>query len=260
MTTVLMWDSDRVLSRDAFLGGRLRIWQPNRGYRAGIDPVLLAAATDASPGQRVLDLGCGVGVASLSLAARVPGLEITGLELQSGYAALARRNAVENGLNIKVVEGDIRLMPPELCEHGFDHVIANPPYFDRDRGTRSVSPDRETALGQSIPLAAWIEAGVRRLAPKGVLHVIQRADRFPELLGACDGLLGDISVLPFLPRQERSARLVILRARKGARGSFRLLAPIVLHRGDGHGSDGGAYSGAIESVLRSGTQLAVDWR
>ena len=31
-------------SIDEFLGGRLKIKQPLRGYRAGVDPVLLAAS------------------------------------------------------------------------------------------------------------------------------------------------------------------------------------------------------------------------
>jgi tRNA1(Val) A37 N6-methylase TrmN6 len=53
------------ITTDGFLGGRLTIAQPVAGYRAAADPVLLAAAVQARPGQAVLDLGCGAGVASL---------------------------------------------------------------------------------------------------------------------------------------------------------------------------------------------------
>ena len=67
------------LTHDAFLCGRLHLWQPRKGYRAATDPVLLAAACPAVAGQRVLDLGCGAGAASLCLAARVPGLQLAGL-------------------------------------------------------------------------------------------------------------------------------------------------------------------------------------
>ena len=84
---------DGELSTDAFLGGRLSIMQPIRGYRAAADPVLLAAAVPARAGDAVLELGCGAGVASLCLGQRVPGLIQFGLELQPAYAALARRNA-----------------------------------------------------------------------------------------------------------------------------------------------------------------------
>ena len=54
-------------STDDFLGGKLRVKQPKKGYRAGIDPVLLAASVNAHIGDNILDLGCGVGVASLCL-------------------------------------------------------------------------------------------------------------------------------------------------------------------------------------------------
>ncbi|MEY2961347.1 MAG: hypothetical protein RLZ60_1177, partial [Pseudomonadota bacterium] len=55
------------LSCDNFLNGKVRVWQPINGYRAGVDPVLLAAAVPAKSGQTVLELGCGVGTASLCL-------------------------------------------------------------------------------------------------------------------------------------------------------------------------------------------------
>ena len=77
-------------SDDRFLCGRLRLLQPRKGYRAATDPVLLAAACPATSGDRVLDLGCGAGAAALCLGLRVPGLALSGLELQPGYADLAR--------------------------------------------------------------------------------------------------------------------------------------------------------------------------
>ena len=90
------------LTHDAFLCGKLHLWQPKQGYRAATDAVLLAAACPAKAGQSVLDLGCGVGAASLCLASRVAGLVQTGLELQEDYAALARQNAAENGVALNV--------------------------------------------------------------------------------------------------------------------------------------------------------------
>ena len=67
----LMSDVAASLSEDDFLGGKLRLKQPKRGHRAGHDAVLLAAATPAKPGERVVDLGAGVGVAGLAVASRV---------------------------------------------------------------------------------------------------------------------------------------------------------------------------------------------
>ncbi len=105
-------DSD--LTRDAFLGGLVQAWQPRLGYRAATDPVFLAASVPARAGERVLELGCGVGVAALCLQARVPGLHLTGVELQAAYADLARRNAQANGAVMDVVQADLTGLPPDL--------------------------------------------------------------------------------------------------------------------------------------------------
>ena len=247
-------------TRDKFLGGRLTITQPAKGYRAGVDAVFLAAAVTASPGQSVLELGCGVGVASLCLQARVGALDLTGLEVQTGYAALARQNALENALPMEVVTGDLSDMPSQLRARQFDHVLANPPYYRRAAGTASDDAGREKALGETAPLTAWVEAAVRRLHPKGYMTIIQKADRLPDLMAACDSRLGDVSVLPLVPRVGRAAELVILRARKGARGPFRLLSPMILHSGEHHEADGDSYLAEISAILRFSGQICVDWR
>ena len=243
------------LSLDAFLGGRLMIWQPRRGYRAGIDPVLLAASVPARPGQAVLELGCGAGVAALCLAARVPGLALTGLELQPAYAALARRNAAENGMAFEVIEGDLGEMPAALRAVQFDHVIANPPYFEAGRRHVARDSGKETALAGNTPLADWLGAAARRCAPGGHVSLIQRTERLPDLLCALPRALGSIQVLPLLPRAGRDARLVLLRARKGGRAPFRLHHGWLLHQGATHEDDREDYTPATSAVLREGSAL-----
>jgi tRNA1Val (adenine37-N6)-methyltransferase len=248
--------ADADLTADAFLGGRVRALQPKSGYRAGIDPVLLAAAVPARAGESVLELGCGAGVAALCLGYRVQGVRLTGLEVQPAYAALARRNATENGIAFEVIDGDVALVPAALRERNFDHVIANPPYLRRAAGTRAEDGGRETALGEATPLAAWVEAGMRRLRPGGRLTVIQRVDRLPDLLAAFEGRRAAIAVLPLTPREGREATRFILAAVKGARGGFRLLAPLLLHEGAAHLRDGEDYAAAVRAVLRDGAALA----
>lgn len=240
------------LSEDAFLGGRLRIAQPRHGYRAAMDSVLLAAAVPARAGESVLELGCGAGVASLCLGHRVPGLRLAGLELQPAYAALARRNAAVNGQDLDVLDGDLAKMPAGLRERSFDHVIANPPYFPAGTGTPAADGGRETAQREATPLGLWIGVALRRLRPGGILTLIQAAERLPELLTGLGAGAGSVTVLPIASRAWREANRVILRARKGGRGAFRLAAPFVLHDGDAHLRDGDDYSAAARAILRDG--------
>jgi tRNA1(Val) A37 N6-methylase TrmN6 len=240
------------LTTDAFLGGKVNLVQPRKGYRAGVDTVLLAASVEAEPGQRVLDLGCGVGTAALCLGARVPGLVLTGVEIQAEYAELARLNG---GPYFEVITASIADLPLEIRQRQFDHVLANPPYYNRAAGRAATDAGREAALGEATPLAEWVKVAARRLAPKGLAHFIHRVERLPEILVALNGRLGSVEVLPLCPRVDRRTELVIVRARKAGRGAFKLHAPLILHEGPSHEQDGDSYVPRVRAALREGAPL-----
>jgi len=246
--------SDAELTRDVFLGGRLAIWQPRHGYRAATDPVLLAAAVAARPGQAVLELGCGAGVALLALGLRVPGLELTGLERQAGYADLARRNAAANGLAADILTGHLAYMPQSLRGRAFDQVLCNPPFYP-PHAPAARDPGRAAALREETPLVAWVDAGLRRLKGGGWLTMIHLADRLPDILAALDGRAGAVAVRPLSARAGRAAGRVLVQARKGARTPFRLLPPLVMHAGEAHLVDGDDFTGAAQAILRDGAGL-----
>ena len=243
-------------TRNGFLGGRLTIAQPKKGYRAGADPVFLAAAVDASEGDRVLELGCGVGVALFCLMWRVPGLIATGVERQTGLVSLARKNADVNNLNARLVTGDVADLPAEVRAESFDHVLANPPFFDRTAGPGADEPGREAGRGEVAPLADWIDAATRRLKPRGQLTLMQRAARLGDVLCAMDYRLGDVVVQPLAPRLGRAAGHIVVTAKKNARAELRLMAPVVLHEGEKHEGDWDGYSAQAKAVLRDGLSLS----
>ena len=245
------------LSQNAFLGGRLSIAQPVNGYRAGIDPVLLAATVPAKPGQTLLDLGCGGGVAALCLGSRVPDVQLYGLEVQSPYAALARQNGDANGLPIHVFEGSVEEAPKALNALSFDHVIANPPYYSRANGTAAEDEGRDQGRAGSASLNDWVCLARKRLKPGGTASFVQDAARLPELLAAFQSGFGGITVLPIAPRVGRSARLVIVQAQKGSSASFQLLAPLILHEGDKHIKDGDDYCQKTTDILRNAAPLPL---
>ena len=235
---------------DQFLGGRLVLRQPMDGYRAGSDPVFLAAAVDARAGERILDLGSGVGTAGLCLLARVDAIHVTGLELQPQLADLAQRHAAKNGLDGRytVVQGCLTSRPAVLRGANFDHVITNPPWYEP--GT--IRPPRadSKAIGHlegEADLAQWLRAAVKYVKPKGRLWLIHRADHLGRILSGLDGLkVGEIRVVPIWSKQGRAATRVVVTARKDSKAPMELLPGLLAH------GDDGSYTPQAEAILRDG--------
>jgi tRNA1(Val) A37 N6-methylase TrmN6 len=243
------------LTEDGLLGGRVRLSQPARGYRAAIDPVLLAAAVPATAGETVLDAGAGTGAASLALAVRVPGCRIVGLEIQRDLQRLASRNARQNelGRRVEVIEGDLGRPPPRLVGTIFDHVMTNPPHLAAAAAIASPVQGRARAhVEHQLDLAGWLAACLRMLRPGGVLTLVHRADRLADALAPLRGPLGDLVIYPLWPRAgDRPAKRVLVQGRKGSRGPLRLARGLVLH------DDSGGFSAAAEAVLRHAKDLLL---
>ncbi len=241
------------LTEDAFLGGQLTILQPRTGYRAGTDPVFLAASVEATAGQSVLELGCGVGTASLCLGRRVGGLDLTGVELQEEYARLARRNGEANGIDWTVEQADISVLPEEIRSKSYDHVIMNPPYFETKRLTPPRDSGKEIAhIAQGGDVSHWIETGLKRLAPTGQMALINLPEVLPQMLSSLVKKCGSIEISPIVSRVNRQAHRVIVTARKGSRTPLVLHSPRVVHEGETHLCDGDDYSNWASGVLRKG--------
>ncbi len=244
--------SDAV-SEDALLGGRVRLRQPVAGYRAAIDPVLLAAAVPAEPGEQVLDVGCGVGTAALCLAARVPGCRVFGIEIQRDLVRLAVDNVALNGAEgrVDVMVGDLTSPPPRLAAGSFDHVMANPPYLEA--GAEESAPDAAKAAAtveSAGDLADWVGFCVRMARHKASVTFIHRADRLDALLAHLRAKAGGIVVFPLWPdaNGERPAKRVIVQARKGSGAPLRLAPGLALHAG-------GAFTPSADAVLRAAAPL-----
>jgi len=241
------------VTEDRFLGGRLLIRQPARGYRVGIDPVFLAAAASLPRGT-ALDLGCGVGAAGLCLATREPGATIAGLELQPALADLARQNVALNGFadRMRIETGDLLRPPAAIAPGSFDLVMANPPFHAAGRATAPKEAGRATGhVEGEADLAAWMERGLGFVRDRGVLLMIHKPERLDEILAALAGRAGAIVIFPLLAGAEKPASRILVRAEKGSDAPMSRRPGLVLHEADGR------YTDAAEAILRRGEALAL---
>ncbi|HKQ55849.1 MAG TPA: methyltransferase [Methyloceanibacter sp.] len=246
-------------STDDFLGGRISVAQPRKGHRAGSDAVFLAASVPARGRDRVLDIGAASGIAGLCLLARVPGIDVTAVEIDPGLAALAAHNAAENGFaaRFRSIAADVTSSGKTLAAAGlkresYQHLMVNPPFYT-ERSVRA-APDRARAAAHVMGeggLAAWVRFFAAMAAPNGLLTMIHRPDCLAQLLALLEGRFGSVAVFPLFPRSGEAATRIIVQAKKGSRAGLSLLPGLVLHDG------AGGYTEAAEAVLRGGAALKL---
>lgn len=244
-------------TRDAFLDGALKVYQPLHGFRAGLDSVLLGTALSVKA-KTLLELGAGVGVASLVALAHQPALYAELAEIDPEICDLARLNLADNGLAArgKVINTDVTARGTERMAAGigvdrYEAVIANPPFFDAQGGTLATNAGRARARHMSpATLDLWVKAAATSAAPAGEVIFIHAATMLPALLAAFEQRFGSISVLPICPRAGEPASRVLVRAIKGSRARMQLLSPLVLHE-----SEGRAFRPEVEAIFRGAGRL-----
>lgn len=247
-------DREAEVSEDRSLGARVRLRQPRRGYRAGLDAALLAAACDAGPHDRVLDVGCGAGAVFLAAAARRPGARFWGLERDREAAELARGNIILNGLQdrAEVLDWEVERRFAGLGLEPFDAVLCNPPFFDEPDRLRAPHPSRAGAYLAEAGLKAWTEFLLKAAREGGGITVIHRADRLGDLLDLLSPKAGSFRIRPVHPFADQPAKRVLLRAVKTGKAPLQLLPALVLHD-----RSGAKHTPEAEAILRG--EAALGW-
>lgn len=250
---------DSATTEDAVLGGRLTLRQPQRGHRVGHDAILLAAATEAHPHERAVDLGSGVGAAGLALASRVPGLDVTLVEVDAKLAQLATENIQANALGerVRAIVLDVGAPPDAFAAAGLrpgaaKRVLMNPPFNDPRR--LNPSPNDARRLAHAAPeeqLAIWLRCASRLLCRRGVLTLVWRADGLGRVLAGLADDFGAATVLPIYPQPDCPAVRVLVRAVKQSRAPLTLLPGLVLC------DAAGQSTAAATAILRGGATLPL---
>jgi tRNA1(Val) A37 N6-methylase TrmN6 len=251
--------TDRLVdtSEDAFLGGRLRLRQLRSGHRAGHDAMLLAAATSARPGGRVVDFGAGVGAAGLALARRVAGIDLALVEIDATLADLARHNAAANAIAADVIVLDVEQGAEAFAAAGLapdsaDAVLMNPPFNDGARHRASPDSARASAhVAGEDTLARWVHAARRVLKSGGALTLIWRADGIAEVLAALDHGFGSLAILPVHGEAGGPAIRILVRAVKGGRAPTQILPALMLN------DESGLPNKQVQEILAEGGVLPL---
>lgn len=246
------------ITRDHLLDGRVILNQPASGYRVAIDPVLLAASIPARDGERVLEAGVGTAAAALCLATRLPGVKVAGIERQRELVRLAQQNVSENKLarRVDIMAGDLKEPPARLAAASFHHVMMNPPFLDPAESQAPPDVSKAEAHVEGLlegepQFDDWIRFALKMVRHKGTVTVIHRADRLGDVLSTMEPLLGDLVIFPLWPNQDKTAKRILVRGRKGVKTPLSLRSGLVLHEAKG------PFTPEAERILRHGAALEL---
>lgn len=248
---------------DAFHRGRFHLVQPaGKGHRAGLDAMLLAGAVPSGFNGTLADLGAGAGAAGLAVAARCEHARVVLVERSEQMAACALESIrlPDNGAlapRLSVIEADVGLSGRErrnagLADHAFDFVIMNPPFnAAHDR----VTPDglkREAHVMEEGLFERWLRTAAAIGTAGAMVALIARPASLAEILAALAGRFGNAEALPIHPRPQTEAIRVVIRARKSARGSLKLMPPLMLH------DSGRSFTSRADAVINGQATLFGD--
>lgn len=224
-------------SFDSILRGRLKLYQPLEGPRFGVEALLLADFLTLRPKDKVIELGTGTGIVLLLLALKVPGIRLSGIEIQPELYELAKRNVETNGFSerIEIIQGDLRKIEELFPPGSFSVVLGNPPYIPLEGGR--LPSDRMRAIAyteEGCTLEEFLKASRYLLSTGGRLYLIYRAFRLVELLFHMKRLKIEPKEVRFVHSKiNEDAEFVLVKGVRDGSTSVRVSPPLVLYNEDG---------------------------
>ncbi|VAW18391.1 tRNA (adenine37-N(6))-methyltransferase TrmN6 [hydrothermal vent metagenome] len=245
-------------TEDEFLSGRIKAIQSKKGFRSGIDTVLLAASVDLKS-TNIAEFGAGSGIASCCVLADLTQANATLIDFNADALGLADKNLKKNGFSKRAKtllldvtnKGSVR-EEAGLKNNYYTSIIANPPFFDAKAGTISPQIARaDSRHMQNDDLDKWVKCAASSAAAGGEVIFIHSIGALPRLLGSFSARFGNISVLPISSRPQQNTSRVLIRGIKGSRAPMSLLAPLVLH-----GPDGNSYLEQADAIFRGKSRIS----
>jgi tRNA1Val (adenine37-N6)-methyltransferase len=227
---------NRAQTVDTILGGALTIVQPSGGYRFAIDSILLARFAHPGRRARILELGAGCGVVSITIAALHSPKEVVAVELQPPLAALIAHNATLNKVEaVRPICADVRRIVPGLAPAAFDYIVVNPPYRAAQRGRESPDMERRVARGGGgATMSEFIAAAARYASPRAKVAIVFTASRTAELIAEMKQRTLEPKRIRFVhSKPEESATMILLEARKGGGVETIIEPPLFIYNSSG---------------------------
>lgn len=220
----------------------LKLIQSDDGFRFGVDAIILAdfAASFVPGANTAIDLGCGNGIIPLVLSHKIPGCEVTGIDVQKEAVNMAERSVELNGLQdrINLINADVSELKksnPELSRYA-DLVVSNPPYVPRGGGIDNSSNSRLIARQETTAdLEDFIAAAAWALKDRGHLCMVHRPSRLVDIFYYCRKYkLEPKNVRFVVPKKGETANIILVDCVLGGGRELTISRELPVYDSDGN--------------------------
>ena len=247
--TELLYDPEKETIEDLQLAG-LSLIQAKKGFRYGMDSVLLAYFADIRCNETVCDFGTGNGILPLLLVGRGKGHTFYAFEIMEDAAELARRNVKLNLLDerIHIIHSDASDANLYIDPCSVDSIICNPPYSHPSSSLASPNTQKAAARCQKEnTLDGMFSAAFRILKGKGKIHLIYPASQMLYLMKKLQQHHLEPKCLRMVyPSVAKPANLFLIEAVKDAKPTLHHMPPLVIYQ------ESGCLTSELKSVYHIG--------
>lgn len=228
----------------------LKIIQKKAGFKFGVDAVILSNFLSVKKNDDVIDLGTGTGIIPILLAGKTEAKSITGLEIQSDMAEMAKRSVLLNSQcdRVKIVCGDIKESIEQFGSSRFNCVVTNPPYMSVGRGLVNPSDTKSIARHEILcSLEDIIRVSSRLLVPGGQFAMVHRPQRLVDILYLMRHYKIEPKFLRFVhPSPYKRANLVLIKGFRGGNPELKMMEPLYVY------DESGKFSKEIDEIYQRG--------
>lgn len=234
----------------------LRLIQNKNAFCFGVDAVLLSDFADVRKGDQVLDLGTGTGIIPVLLAGKTQAKMITGLEIQTEMANMAKRSIILNNLQsrVNIICGDIKNSVDIFGPSSMDVIVTNPPYMASGGGLLNPSDTKAVSRHEILcTLSDVIDKSSRLLVPGGSFFMIHRPHRLADIICLMRAYKLEPKIIRFVhPSIYKKPNLLLIKGTRGGGNELKVLDPLYVY------DENGRYSDEINKIYGRDMQKGED--
>lgn len=224
----------------------IKLIQKKRGFRFGVDAVLLANFAKIKRGYKVIDLCSGTGIVPFIIAGKTEASKITGIEIQQDMVHMANRSLEYNNLGDKIqfIQGD--LTDNDLLKNieKVDVITVNPPYKLKNSGIVNIHDKNAIARHEICCTLEDVISSCRKLLKdNGRMYMVHRPERLADLFCLMRKYKIEPKTIKMVhPNVNKAPNIMLIEGQRDGGAFLKWEAPLYIHKEDG------SYTKDIEKI------------